>query len=77
VEILSEDRSLRILTRMAWQIYEQHQGSPDLVLAGIRERGFRVAEKLAEELSTLRPWKFICKLLPSISNNPVLIPLQH
>lgn len=55
MEILSEERSLRILTRMAWQIYEQHQGIPDLVLAGIRERGYRVAEKLAEELSRIAP----------------------
>ncbi|MBM3434229.1 MAG: phosphoribosyltransferase [Bacteroidetes bacterium] len=49
--ILDDARMARTLERMAWQILERHAGSKRLVLAGIRNSGYALAERIHGHLT--------------------------
>lgn len=48
--ILDDARMARTVERMAWQILERHREGERLVLAGIRNSGFSLAERIAVHL---------------------------
>lgn len=50
--ILDDARMARTVERMAWQILERHREGERLVLAGIRNSGFALAERILGHLST-------------------------
>ena len=48
--ILDDARMARTVERMAWQILERHREGERLVLAGIRNSGYTLAERIAVHL---------------------------
>jgi pyrimidine operon attenuation protein / uracil phosphoribosyltransferase len=48
--VLEEDDISRIVTRIAHEITERHQGAEQLILMGIRTRGVPLSERLATRL---------------------------
>jgi pyrimidine operon attenuation protein/uracil phosphoribosyltransferase len=48
--ILDDARMARTVERMAWQILERHREGERLVLAGIRNSGYSLAERIAVHL---------------------------
>jgi pyrimidine operon attenuation protein/uracil phosphoribosyltransferase len=55
--VFTQESARRTLTRMAYELYEKHYDSDILVLAGIKNNGFLLAELLAAELSQISPLK--------------------
>lgn len=49
--ILDDARMARTVERMAWQILERHAVGERLVLAGIRNSGYALAERIQEHLA--------------------------
>lgn len=60
--ILSANKVFRILNRMAVEIYEHNLLEEELILVGIHDQGFRMAEYIHAELRKINP-EFNCKLL--------------
>ena len=52
--ILSEQEIRRALTRIAYEIVERDEGSNDLILIGVRTRGFPLAQRLASIISDIK-----------------------
>lgn len=50
--ILDDARMARTVERMAWQILERHAGAERLILAGIRNSGYALAERIQAHLSS-------------------------
>ena len=50
--ILSDDEIRRALTRIAFEILESNKGTDNLVLLGIRSRGYPLAQRLAQRIQT-------------------------
>jgi len=50
VEIMSAGRVGRTLVRLACEVVERNRGAERLVVLGIRDRGVKVAERLASEI---------------------------
>lgn len=48
--ILDDARMARTVERMAWQILERHREGERLVLAGIRNSGYSLAERILDHL---------------------------
>lgn len=53
-EVLNHRQILDKIKRIAWQIYE-NQSEGSVVIAGIAERGFLLAQKIAGELEKISP----------------------
>lgn len=51
--LMSEDRINRSINRIAYQIAEENRDEADILIVGIKERGFEVARLLAGYLSSL------------------------
>ncbi|MFX3625841.1 MAG: phosphoribosyltransferase family protein [bacterium] len=51
--ILTHEQIVRTITRLAYQIYEEHVGSKEIIIVGIKEQGYFLAEKIANELKTI------------------------
>lgn len=51
--LMSEDRINRSINRIAYQIAEENRDEADILIVGIKERGFEVAKLLAGYLSSL------------------------
>lgn len=56
-EVLNHQQILNRIRRMAWQVYETHQDEKEIILAGIVENGYLLAELLADELRKISPLK--------------------
>lgn len=56
-EVLNHQAVEHKITRMAWQLCEEFYREEEIVLAGIAERGFILAEKLAAEMARISPIK--------------------
>lgn len=52
-EVLNHQQVKQRITRIAWQIFENHQDETLLILAGIAERGFLLAKMIAAELKQI------------------------
>ena len=50
--ILNDDEIRRALTRIAFEILESNKGTDNLVLLGIRSRGYPLAQRLAQRIQT-------------------------
>lgn len=61
--LMSPARIERVITRIAYQVYEDTRGSDKLLILGVDDRGFRLALMLAARLSE------ICKT--TISAHPI------
>lgn len=51
--LMSSSRIGRSVDRMAFQIAEDNRGEDPIVIVGLKDRGFAVAQKLAHRLKTL------------------------
>ncbi|MFP4090679.1 MAG: phosphoribosyltransferase family protein [Cyclobacteriaceae bacterium] len=56
--ILNAEEIQQKIRRIAYEIFERNFGEERLVLAGIDDRGYLLAEKLATELVQISPFKF-------------------
>ena len=70
--ILSDDEIRRALTRIAFEILESNKGTDNLVLLGIRSRGYPLAQRLAQRIQTndsnlISKWPGRCSILPRIA----------
>lgn len=54
-EVLNHQQITDRIRRIAWQIYEDFATEPEIILAGIAERGHRFAELIKEELDKISP----------------------
>ena len=55
--VLDEERIQRTLSRMAHEILENHKGTDNLALIGIRTRGVFLSERLSKEIEKLEKTK--------------------
>lgn len=55
--IINHEKTVKILTRMAYQILENNLEEKELIIAGIHGRGFSVARMLAAKLGEISPIK--------------------
>ena len=53
VEILDHKRIQRIIDRIANQIYENYYNQDEIVLVGIYDQGFKLAERLFDKLNSI------------------------
>lgn len=53
--VLNHEAVEHKIKRMAWQLFEEFYQEEKLVLAGIAERGYVLAEKLAAEIEAISP----------------------
>ena len=57
------------IRRMAYQIYENNISEEVIIVAGIYENGYILAEKISEELTKISPIKVeLCKVIMNKSN---------
>jgi pyrimidine operon attenuation protein/uracil phosphoribosyltransferase len=56
-QILNKAQTLQKIKRMAFEIYENHFQETELILAGIWDRGYILAEMLQTELAAIAPFK--------------------
>ena len=56
-EVLNHQQITDRIRRIAWQIYEDFATEPEIILAGIAERGHRLAELIKVELDGISPIK--------------------
>ncbi len=54
-EVLDHSQVSTRIRRMAWQIYESNSSHTEIILAGIAERGYLLAEKIAHVLKDISP----------------------
>lgn len=62
--LMNEGRIRRAVDRMAYQIAEDRGGGADITIIGLKERGFAVANHLAEKLTVLSKGELILMQLP-------------
>lgn len=62
--------------RMAWQIYEEFSGESQILMAGIAERGYQLAEKLSAVLRTISPLEIDLRRLLVDKENPLRQAVQ-
>lgn len=68
--ILTHEQIVRTITRLAYQIYEQHVGSEEIIIAGIKEQGYFLAEKIAKELSDISDLKVELAAISIVKTDP-------
>lgn len=51
--ILTKEEIIRAITRISHEILEKNKGSKDLVIVGIRTRGYVLAERIAQSISQI------------------------
>ena len=59
VMILDSKQIGQKISRLAWQLYEDNAEESELVVAGIRNSGYRVAEKIADEIRRISPLRVV------------------
>ncbi len=52
-QILSEEKIYHILQRIAVEIYENNLSEPELVLVGVHDQGYKIAQYLLRELEKI------------------------
>lgn len=55
--VLDDQQVKDRIKRMAWQVYETHHQETEVILAGIAEKGYRLAELLTEHIEAISPMK--------------------
>ena len=56
-EVLDHQQITDRIRRIAWQIYENYHHEDEVILAGIADRGFQLAELLQSKLTEISPLK--------------------
>lgn len=69
--ILNHNQIAHKLIRMAFQIYETNVNQKEVVLAGIKENGYVLAEKLKAEVEKIAPIKVILCEVSMDKQNPI------
>lgn len=70
-EVLNHQQIQDRIKRMAWQIYENHQQESEIILAGIVNKGYRLAELIAAQLAEICPLKVSLHRLSVNKKNPL------
>ncbi|WP_027003168.1 phosphoribosyltransferase family protein [Hugenholtzia roseola] len=79
--ILTAAQTLQKIRRLAYEIYEQNFGVDTLILAGIQENGYVLAQRLKAELLAIAPIEVelvsveLDKLYPTQSKVGISVPL--
>jgi len=73
--ILDKAQIEQKLTRMAYEIYERNFEEQALVLAGIHENGYLLAQKLAERLAQISPLSVELLTVRLHKENPLQHPI--
>lgn len=68
--IMDEARIDRSLLRMAWQIYENHHGYNEIILAGIQGRGEDLMNRLADKLKEISSQNLTCVVVKIDKEHP-------
>ncbi len=69
--VLDDQQIKDRIKRMAWQVYETHQDESEIILAGIAENGYRLAELLAAEVKQISPIKVLLFRIFVDKRNPL------
>ena len=62
-EVLSQNQILRICNRFAFQIIENNLKNEDILLVGIKEKGFEIAKLVMKEIQLISTKKVILKYI--------------
>lgn len=69
--ILNHNQIAHKLIRMAFQIYETNVNQKEVVIAGIKENGYVLAEKLKAEVEKIAPIKVLLCEVSMDKQNPI------
>ncbi len=69
--ILNHNQIAHKLIRMAFQIYETNVNQKEVVIAGIKENGYVLAEKLKTEVEKIAPIKVVLCEVSMNKQNPI------
>jgi len=69
--ILDAPRIQKKITRIAYEIYEEHAGEKEIVLAGVVQGGYALAQKLSQALKKISPLKVTLLKIDIDKNKPV------
>ena len=70
-EVLNHQEVEARIKRIAWQILENHHEDDEIILAGIVNKGYRLAELIAEQLKEISPLKVSLHKLMVDKKNPL------
>ncbi len=68
--VLDHHQISQKVNRIAYQIYENHSDSKTIIVAGIAERGYLLAEMIAKTLESVSPLKVTLLKLKLDKSNP-------
>lgn len=68
--ILEHEQIIRTIKRIAYQVYERHVESNEVIIAGIEEQGYFLAEKIADELRQISPINVVLATVSVDKENP-------
>lgn len=74
--ILDRGQITQKLKRMAYEIYERNFGTEELVLAGVHENGYTLAQLLAGQLQQIAPLRVHLLRVTLNKSNPLQAPVQ-
>ena len=75
-QILDRGQIEQKITRMAYEMYEQNFEEKELVLAGIYQNGYTLAQKLAHKLETITPVKVQLLQVKLNKTTPLEAPVE-
>jgi pyrimidine operon attenuation protein/uracil phosphoribosyltransferase len=75
-QVLSNQQVKHKISRIAWQIYEEHHNRSKVVLAGIAQRGFLLAKLLQTELAEISSLKIELLTIQLDKRNPLFKPIK-
>jgi len=75
--ILDHNKIAQKINRMAYQIYEDHYDQKEIIMAGIAENGYRLAELICEKLKEIAPFNIKMKSLKVNKKNPLSDEITH
>ena len=52
-QVLNHQEVVARINRMAWQIFEAHQNNSSILVAGIEDKGFRLARLICDRLAEI------------------------
>ncbi len=70
-QILNQRQIEHRLSRMAYEVYEAHYHEQEVILAGIQRKGYELARKIHEILSTISSINFKLSKIHFDKRNPV------
>lgn len=74
--ILNKTQILQKITRIAFEIYENNLQEKELVIAGIAEGGYKLAEMLIRELKKITPFKLTLIKITLDKKGPLDSPVK-